>query len=75
MVNMPDYKVSTMQSLLETAFENIEGDAAGVGHTDFWVRGGTASGLNTGALSKINTEMIKALHKPTELKKEKEMEI
>ncbi len=75
MVNMPDYKVSTMQSLLEQAFENIEGDATGVGHSDFWIKGGTASGLNTGALSKINTEMIKALHKPTDIRKEKEMEL
>lgn len=75
MVNMPDYKVSTMQNLLEQTFEHLEGDAAGVGHTDYWVKGGTASGLNTGALSKINTEMVKALHKPAEINKEKEMEL
>ena len=73
MVNMPDYKVSTMQTLLQQVFDNIEGDAAGVGHTDFWVKGATASGLNTGALSKINNEMVKALHQPTDVKKEKEM--
>lgn len=75
MVNMPDYKVSTMQNLLEHVFENVEGDGAGVGHTDFWKKGGTASGLNAGALSKINTEMVKALHKPTNTTKENEMEI
>lgn len=75
MVNMPDYRVSTMQNLLEQVFENIDGDGAGVGHTDFWVKGGTASGLNTGALSKINTEMVKALHKPIDIKDEKEMEV
>src|ERR1035437_5100398 len=75
MVNMPDYRVSTMQILLEQVFENVDGDGAGVGHTDFWVKGGTASGLNTGALSKINTEMVKALHKPSDIKKEKEMEV
>ena len=75
MVNMPDYKVATMQTLLEQTFENVEGDAAGVGHTDFWVKGGTASGLNTGALSKINTEMVKALYQPSAVKKEKEMEL
>ncbi|MEP7319004.1 MAG: DGQHR domain-containing protein [Panacibacter sp.] len=74
-VNMPDYRVSTMQSLLEQVFENVGGDAAGVGHTDFWVKGGTASGLNTSALSKINNEMVIALHKPSDIKKEKEMEI
>lgn len=75
MINMPDYKVSTMQELLAHVFENVEGDGAGVGHTDFWTKGGTASGLNAGALSKINTEMVKALHKPTNTKKENEMEI
>lgn len=75
MVNLSDYKVSTMQALLEQVFENVEGDGTGVGHTDFWVKGGTASGLNTGALSKINTELVKALHKPSDVKKEKEMEV
>lgn len=75
MVNMSDYKVSTMQTLLEQVFENMEGDSTGVGHTDFWIKGGTASGLNTGALSKINTEMVKALYKPIEVRKDKEMEI
>lgn len=75
MVNMPDYKVSTMQILLEKVFDNIEGDGTGVGHPAFWVKGGKASGLNTGALSKINTEMVKALYQSSEVKKEKEMEV
>lgn len=75
MVNMSDYKVSTMQGLLEQVFDNVEGDGVGVGHTDFWVKGGTASGLNAGALSKINTEMVKVLHKPSDIKKEKPMEV
>jgi len=62
MINMADYKVSTMQTLLENVFENTEGSAIGVGHNHFWVKGGTASGLNSGALSKINSELVKALH-------------
>jgi DGQHR domain-containing protein len=74
MVNMPDCKISTMQTLLGQVFENIEGEGVGVGHTDFWIKSGTASGLNTGALSKINSEMVKALHKQTDIKTEKEME-
>jgi DGQHR domain-containing protein len=74
-INIGNYKVATMQVLLDQVFDNVEGDGVGVGHTDFWVKGGTASGLNTGALSKINTEMIKTLHKASEVKKEKEMEI
>lgn len=75
MVNMPDYKVATMQTLLEQVFENVEGDTAGVGHTDFWIKGATASGSNSSALSKINTEMVKALYQPSDIRKEKEMEL
>lgn len=75
MINMPDFKVSTMQGLLEEVFENVEGDGVGVGHVDFWVKGGTASGLNSGALSKINSEMVKALYKSSDIQKEKEMDI
>lgn len=63
MINMPDFKVSTMQSILEQVFEEVEGDYAGVGHTDFWTKGSTASFLNSGALAVINAEMVKALHK------------
>ena len=74
-INIGDYKVSTMQTLLEQVFDNIEGDGTGVGHTDFWGKSSTASGLNTGALSKINNEMVKALHKSTDIQKEKEMEL
>ena len=63
MINMTDFKVPTMQILLEQVFNNAEGDATGVGHTDFWIKGSTASGLNAGALSKISNEMVKVLHK------------
>lgn len=51
------------ESLKEQAFEEVEGDYAGVGHTDFWTKGSTASFLNSGALNVINAEMVKALHK------------
>ncbi len=72
-INMNDFKVATMQTLFEKVFDNVEGDAVGVGHTDFWVKGSTASGLNAGALSKISNEMVKALHKSSEIKVEKEV--
>jgi DGQHR domain-containing protein len=72
-INTGNYKVQTMLILLEQVFDNVDGDAVGVGHTDFWVKGGKASGLNTGALSKINTEMVRALFKTTEVQKEKEI--
>jgi DGQHR domain-containing protein len=73
MVDMPDYKVSTMEKLLKVLFENAEGSAFGVGHAGFWVKGGTASGLNAGALGKINAEMVKALYSSSGKKIEKEM--
>ena len=60
---MPDFKVSTMENLLSQTFDEVEGDYAGVGHTDFWTKGSTASFLNSGAIAQINTELIKALHK------------
>jgi DGQHR domain-containing protein len=63
MINMPNFKVATMESLLRQTFDNVDGDYAGVGHTEFWVKGGKASFLNSGALNVINTEMAKALHK------------
>lgn len=63
MINMPNFKVATMEALLNQTFDNVDGDYAGVGHTEFWVKGGKASFLNSGALNVINTEMAKALHK------------
>jgi DGQHR domain-containing protein len=73
MVNMPDYKVATMQKLLQNVFDNAEGVAMGVGHTDFWVKGGTASGLNSGALSKINSEMVRTLVSSSGVQLEKDL--
>lgn len=63
LANMNDYKVSAMQPLLQQVFDNIEGEGIGVGHTEFWKISSKASGLNSGAIGKINTEMVKALHK------------
>jgi len=62
-INKGSFTVSTMQELLEKTFEEVEGDFAGVGHSDFWIKGGNASFLNSGALNVINSELVKALHK------------
>lgn len=72
MVNKGSFTVSAMQELLEKTFEEVEGDFAGVGHTDFWIKGGNASFLNSGALNVINSELVKALHK-TSFQKEFEI--
>lgn len=63
MINMPNFKVSTMETVLSQTFDNMEGDYAGVGHTEFWVKGGKASFLNSGAINVISNDMVKALHK------------
>jgi len=58
-----DFKVATMKTLLESCFENVEGEYAGVGHPDWWAKGGKASFLNSGAINVVSQEMSKALHK------------
>ena len=40
----------------------MEGEYAGVGHSDFWAKGGKASFLNAGAINEIFKEMSRALH-------------
>ncbi len=57
------FTVSTMEKLLKSCLENVEGDYAGVGHPDWWATGGQAGRLNAGALNIVAQEMSKALHK------------
>lgn len=57
------FTVATMQKLLASCFENVEGDYAGVGHPDWWAKGSKASFLNAGAINVVSQEMAKALHK------------
>jgi DGQHR domain-containing protein len=57
------FTVTTMQQLLASCFENVEGDYAGVGHPDWWAKGSKASFLNAGAINVVSQEMAKALHK------------
>jgi DGQHR domain-containing protein len=59
------YTVNTMEKLLKSCLENVEGDYAGVGHPDWWATGGQAGRLNAGALNIVAQEMSKALHKAT----------
>lgn len=59
-----DFKVDTMKGLLKSCFENLEGEYAGAGHPEWWAsgKGGGASYLNQGALSRISQDMSRALH-------------
>lgn len=59
-----DFTVATIERLLRDVFESLDGDAAPVGHPDWWLSGtGPAGGLNSTALGKILHEFTKALHK------------
>ena len=60
------FTASTMESLLRSCFENVEGDYAGVGHPEWWAKGGKSSFLNAGAINVVSQEMAKALHKSSQ---------
>ena len=57
------FTTSTMEALLRSCFDNVEGEYAGVGHPDWWAKGGKSSFLNAGAINVVSQEMAKALHK------------
>lgn len=54
---------STMRSLLEACFDNLEGEYGGVGHPEWWAKGGTAGNLNSSAISGVYQSMAIALNK------------
>jgi DGQHR domain-containing protein len=60
-----DYRVGTMEAALAMAFENLNGQYSGVGHPTWWLSGNEASSQNAAALTKINTELVRALHQAT----------
>jgi hypothetical protein len=43
----------------------VEGDYAGVGHPEWWSKGGKASFLNAGAINVVCQQMTLALNKST----------
>ena len=62
--NINNFKIATIEQVLRDTFDNLEGEAIGVGHPDWWLSGsGLAGGLNSTALNKVNHELTKALHK------------
>lgn len=58
-----DFTVKAMDTLLQSCLENVEGEYAGVGHPEWWARGGKASFLNAAAINVVSQEMSKALNK------------
>lgn len=65
LMNNGKFTVDVMKDLLSECFENVEGEFAGVGHSQWWIKGGKASGMNSNAISQVVQEMAKALNKPT----------
>jgi DGQHR domain-containing protein len=60
-----DFTVKAMEILLQSCLENVEGDYAGVGHPEWWYKGGKASFLNAGAINVVSQQMSLALNKST----------
>ena len=60
--NLRSYTTDTMMRLLSSVFDNMEGEYAGVGHSDWWRRGGQASLMNRAALPHVMQDMARALH-------------
>lgn len=58
-----NFTVARMTALLGSCLEAVEGDYTGVGHPDWWAKGGKASFLNAGAVNVVSQEMSRALHK------------
>jgi len=63
MFDKKNFTVDTMKETLEACFDAMDGEYAGVGHSEFWNTGGKSSFLNASALSFITQEMALALHK------------
>ena len=63
LLDRKSFTVPTMEDLLASCLDNVEGDYAGVGHPDWWAKGNKASFLNAGAINVASQEMSKALHK------------
>lgn len=57
--NRGNFTVGTMEKLLEAYFDNVEGDYIGVGHPDWWAKGGQASFLNAAAINVVSQECQK----------------
>ena len=60
--NLRSYTTDTMKGLLLSVFDNMEGEYAGVGHSDWWKRGGQAGLMNRAALPHVMQDMARALH-------------
>jgi len=63
MMDRKSFTVANMEAELRACFEAMEGEHVGVGHPEWWMTGGTAGGLNSGALNVVLQHLTAALHK------------
>jgi hypothetical protein len=63
MMDRKSFTVTAMQEEMQAAFEAMDGEYAAVGHPEWWVVGGVAGMLNSGALNVVVQEMTAGLHK------------
>lgn len=62
LANQQDFKQDTIVNLLRRGFDNLSSDFLAMGHSEFWYRGGAASGLNQGALRKYAQALAAAIN-------------
>ncbi|MEK7286513.1 MAG: DGQHR domain-containing protein [Nitrospirota bacterium] len=57
-----DFKKDTVKVLLKRGFDNLSPEHIGMSRPEWWHRGGGASGLNSGAIGKLASELSHAIN-------------
>jgi DGQHR domain-containing protein len=57
------FTIDVMKGILKEVFDNLEGDGAGIGTSEFWDIGGQAGKFSSGARSQITKNMVQVLAK------------
>ncbi|WP_198031223.1 DGQHR domain-containing protein [Bradyrhizobium sp. th.b2] len=57
-----DFKKDTIKALLKRGFGNLPPEHIGMSHSEWWHRGGAASGLNRGAIGKLANALSLAMN-------------
>jgi len=57
-----DFKKDTIKVLLKRGFGNLPPEHIGMSHSEWWHRGGAASGLNRGAIGKLANALSLAIN-------------
>ena len=63
LIQQGKFTIKVMREELKSCFDSMEGEYAGVGHSEWWHKGGHAGGMNSGAIAKVVQEMTRSLNK------------